>query len=78
MEDYKRHYHLEIIKFENQSSQFNIAINERQGLLAQRAILNKMIEEEREEQKRKLADKDREKIQSLDSLKNGTHRLIQR
>lgn len=50
---------------------YTIAINERMAMLAERTCLNQLISDEREDYKKNLADKEREKIQAMDNLKKG-------
>lgn len=56
-------------RYELQATEYIISINEKEAMIAERAKLLEMIDEEREEYKRKLADRDRDKIQALDALK---------
>ena len=68
-EEARRHYATELGRYEVQATDYSVSINQRQGLLAERAHLLETLDQEREDFKKRLADRDRDKIQALDNLK---------
>lgn len=64
----------EIRSLENKLKEFEIYMSEKDQMEKERAQLREALEFEKAEKIRELADKERERVQATDKLKNGTEK----
>ncbi len=76
--DYKKFIQAEMAKLEAQLKDFNFYMGERDQRQAENEQLKKSLEESKKDKMRVLADKEREKIQVTDMMKDGTSKYIQK
>ena len=57
-------------KLENQLKDFNFYMGERENMETENGVLKRTIEEEKESKVREVADKEREKVQATDKLRD--------
>jgi hypothetical protein len=57
-------------KLENQLKDFNFYMGERENMETENGMLKRTIEEEKESKVREVADKEREKVQATDKLRD--------
>ena len=60
----------EIVKLELQLKEYNIYMNERDDMSNDNSSLKKTLENEKEERIKEVADKEREKVQAIDRLRD--------
>ena len=76
MDEARRFYTTELGKYEVQATEYAASINEKEGLITEKNHLLQLLDQEREEFKMRLADRDRDKIQAMDILKKCKNNSI--
>lgn len=69
-DDYRRITQNEILKFESQLKEYNLYMGERDEISHQNLTLKEAVERQKEDKTKELADKEREKVQAIDRLRD--------
>ena len=70
LDDYRRITQSEITKLEMQLKEYNTYMNERDEMNGENKNLKDLVELQKEDKTRELADKEREKVQAVDRLRD--------
>ena len=70
LEEAKKNYHFDIAKYESQLSEYKLYMGERDEMEQERQELRERIEMEKANKLREIADKEREKVQATDKIKD--------
>ena len=70
LDDYRRITQNEINKLEMQLKEYNTYMNERDEMNYENKNLKETVEMQKEDKTRELADKEREKVQAVDRLRD--------
>ena len=70
LDDYRRITQSEITKLEMQLKEYNTYMNERDEMNGENKNLKYLVELQKEDKTRELADKEREKVQAVDRLRD--------